>query len=109
MSQRGVEPEPSKIQAMVDWPTPTTIKSLRGFLGLTGFYRKFIQGYACIASPLSSLLRRDAFQWNPQAQVAFDTLKRAMTAAPVLTLPNFSIPFTLETDASGVAMGAVLM
>ncbi|KAI4313482.1 hypothetical protein L6164_026461 [Bauhinia variegata] len=109
VSEKGVEPEPSKIQAMVDWPRPTTIKSLGGFLGLTGFYRKFIQGYAIIASPLTNLLRKDCFQWNSEAQTAFEQLKKAMTAAPVLALPDFSIPFTLETDTSGMAMGAVLM
>lgn len=109
VSQKGVEPEPSKVQAMVDWPIPTTIKSLRGFLGLTGFYRKFIQNYATIASPLTALLRRDSFGWNPAAQTAFEHLKKAMTEASVLALPDFSMPFTLETDASGVAMGAVLM
>ncbi|GAU50876.1 hypothetical protein TSUD_411060 [Trifolium subterraneum] len=109
VSANGVYPEPSKIQAMIDWPRPTTITELRGFLGLTGFYRKFIRNYACIALPLTALLKKDAFIWSDAATTAFEALKKAMTQAPTLILPNFSKPFTLETDASGLAMGAVLM
>jgi hypothetical protein len=109
VSSQGVLPEPSKIQAITDWPQPKTITELRGFLGLTGFYRKFIKHYASIALPLTSLLRKDAFLWNDNASQAFQHLKTAMTQAPTLSLPNFSKPFVLETDASGLAMGAVLM
>ncbi|XP_058740857.1 uncharacterized protein LOC131613183 [Vicia villosa] len=109
VSASGVKPEPSKIQAILDWPIPSTITALRGFLGLTGFYRKFIRGYAAIATPLTALLRKDSFIWNPEATIAFKALKLAMTTAPTLTLPDFNLPFVLETDASGIAMGAVLM
>ncbi|WVZ23586.1 hypothetical protein V8G54_002130 [Vigna mungo] len=109
VSSEGVAPEHSKIQAMVDWPPPTTIKVLCGFLGLSGFYRRFIKGYATIASPFTTLLKKDAFVWSLEAQTTFDSLKKAMTVAPILALLNFALPFVLETDASGVAMGAVLM
>jgi len=109
ISQQGIQADPTKIQAMIDWPTPSSIIALCGFLGLTGFYRKFIKGYATIATPLTSLLKKDSFTWHPEAQTAFNTLKQAMTTAPILNIPNFSIPFDLETDASGKAMGAVLM
>lgn len=108
VSARGVAPDPSKIDAMVQWPIPTNTHSLRGFLGLTGFYRKFVKGYASLAAPLTALLQKDNFLWTEASQTAFESLKRAMTQAHVLSLPDFSIPFILETDASGSAIGAVL-
>lgn len=109
VSSQGVEPVPAKIQAMQEWPTPSSLKMLRGFLGLTGFYRKFIKDYSKIASPLTELLRKDRFHWNPEAQIAFEYLKLAMTHAPVLSLPDFKLPFLLKTDASGTGMEAILM
>lgn len=104
-----VGPDPSKVQAILDWPTPKTLKALRGFLGLSGYYRKFIKGYASIAHPLTNLLKKYSFKWNEDAQKAFDLLKQAMVAAPVLALPDFSAHFIVQTDASNFAMGAVLM
>ena len=109
ISANGVATDPQKIAAMVRWPTPTTFMELRAFLGLTEYYRKFVKGYGIIAKPLTNLLRHKPFQWNPKAQTSFDELKIAMSHTPVLTLPNFQEPFTVETDACADGIGAVLM
>lgn len=105
----GVRPVPEKVQAIQGWPTPRSPRALRGFLGLTGFYRRFIKGYATLVAPLTKLLCHAQFQWSPAASEAFQKLKEAIMASPVLALPNFKILFVVETDASGTGMGAVLM
>jgi len=97
-----------KVQAVQDWPLPRSIKALRGFLGLTGYYRRFIHNYGVITAPLTALLKRDAFQWGDAATAAFHDLKRALTKAPVLQLPDFTKAFVVDCDASGSGFGAVL-
>ena len=101
--------DPEKITAILDWPHPITLKALRGFLGLIGYYRKFICGYGAIAKSLTYLLKKDAFEWSPRADEAFLALKQAMTQASVLALPNFSNTFVVECDASGSSIGVVLL
>lgn len=109
ISSQGVAMDEEKIRAILDWPLPQTLRDLRGFLGLTGYYRRFIAGYASIAAPLTDQLRKDQFGWTEEATKAFNCLKEAMTKAPVLGLPDFSIPFCIETDTSGFGLGAVLL
>lgn len=100
--------ESSKVDAIVQWPVPVNLKQLRGFLGLSGYYQRFIANYASLAHPLTELLKKDAFKWTDSAQQAFQELKKRMISTPVLKLPDFNKPFVLETDTSGLGIGAVL-
>lgn len=93
ISDKGVATDPSKVEAV----------------GLAGYYRRFIQNYGIICRPLFDCLKKDAFSWGPTQDTAFSTLKKKMTQAPVLALPDFNQPFILETNASGFGLGAVLM
>lgn len=108
VSGQGVEPVASKVQVIYQWPVPQSTWALHNFLGLIGFYRKFICGYASIVAPLIKVTTKDPFEWSTDAQHVFHTLKEALTSASVLFLLDFTLPFTLEKDASGIGMGVVL-
>ena len=97
-----------KVQAIQQWPIPSNLKELRGFLGLAGYYRRFIQGFGKLAKPLTDLLKKNSFVWTGQATAAFSALKVAMSSPLVLALPDFSQTFEVETNASSDGIGAVL-
>ena len=109
ISGEGVAVDPEKVKCILAWPTPKNVKGVRGFLGLTGYYRNFIQDYGKIAKPLTELTKKDNFSWGIEAVKAFEEMKRIMTSPPVLILPNFDLPFEVECDAAGRGIGVVLM
>jgi hypothetical protein len=109
VSHEGVKVDPNKIKAMMDWPIPKTLKNLRGFLGLTYYYHKFVWNYGRITTPLMTLTKKDAFSWTPDATEYFEQLKEVMCKSPVLTTLDFTKTFIVECDASGNGIGVVLM
>ena len=106
-----VQPEESKVKSVKSFPTPKTKKNVRTFLGLTGYYRKFIPDYASIAVPLTELTRKSApctITWNAECEKAFQKLKDLLCCSPVLSSPDFNREFVLQTDASEFGVAAVL-
>lgn len=123
VSEDGIAPDADKISAIINWQRPKTEKQLRGFLGIAGYYRKFVPGFAKIAAPLHALLqdtgsgkkRKKATRsgcgieaWDSSCDGAFDELKRKLTTAPILGHPDFTQPYILEVDASHLGLGAIL-
>ena len=101
--------DPGKLKGIRDWPAPTTVKQVRGFLGFGNFYRRFIWHFSEVAKPLNDLLKKDKkFEWTDDCQKAFEELKKRFTEEPVLMMPDQTRPFQIETDASKYATGAVL-
>lgn len=110
ISKSGVATDSTKISAVKNWPQPRNTKQLRGFLGLAGYYRKFIRNFGAIYRPLTDLLKKNMqFIWTTHEQASFLALKQALIDAPVLPLPDFKLEFVLETDACDKGIGAVLM
>jgi hypothetical protein len=101
----GVRVDSKKIEAMQDWPRPKTLNILHGFLGLTGYYHKFVKNYGKIAAPLITLLKKNAFTWTPTTDQSFHALKEAMCMMHILALPYFTKNFVLECDVSGKELG----
>ena len=109
ISAQGVSTNPKKIEAVQRWLVPTNVSQLKGFLGLIGYYRRFVKGYGSISKPLTELLKKDQFHWFEAATNAFLQLKATMVSPPILALPNFSQSFIVEIDALETDIGAVLM
>ncbi|KAK1617425.1 hypothetical protein QYE76_022942 [Lolium multiflorum] len=110
VSQHGVEVDESKIEAIQNWPTPMNVSQIRSFHGLAGFYRRFVPNFSTIAAPLNDLTKKGVvFEWGAAQDHAFDELKRLLTSAPLLALPDFNKQFEIECDASGIGIGGVLM
>ena len=109
VSAGGVAVQQHKVDAVREWPTPQSVSDVRRFLGLTGYYRRFVRGFSDVAAPLTDLTRKDtAFAWGEKEEAAFAKLKAALASAPLLITPDNAKPYTLHTDASGYAIGATL-
>jgi hypothetical protein len=111
MDRDGVKPDPSKVATVTAWPVPKEVPALRGFLGLCNYYfRTFIHGYTSLAAPLTALTSAKAtWDWSSPHQYAFEALKAALSSAPVLALPDFTLPFQVIADASLMGTGVVLV
>ena len=109
VSQAGVETDPDKIAAVLNWPVPRNLRQSRAFVGLCQYYRRFVPNFSETAKPLHDLTRKGAqFQWTSECQRAFDNLKAALSDASVLALPRDEGKFILDCDASDQGIGAVL-
>jgi hypothetical protein len=109
VTPEGVRSDENKIKAVIEFPTPKTQKDIKSFLGLAGYYRKFIVDFSAIARPLTNLLKKEnEWKWTEQEQASFELLKFKLTSTPVLQYPDFSKPFILTTGTSGYAIGAIL-
>ena len=109
ISENGVATDPEKTKRVSEWPTPTGAKDLQKFLGLASYYRKFIKNFAQIAAPLNRLTEQNRkYCWTPEFEDAFNAVKHRLTSSPILAFPRFDIKFTVDCDASGEGLGAVL-
>ena len=110
ISSEGISIDPSKVQEVMDWKPPTSVHHIRSFLGLAGYYRRFIPDFSRIAKPMTELLKKGVkFVWDDKCEEAFHTLRVQLTTAPVLAQPDNTKPFDVYCDASGTGLGCVHM
>ncbi|WVZ93642.1 hypothetical protein U9M48_039607 [Paspalum notatum var. saurae] len=110
LSEKGVAVDPSKVKDVLNWKQPETVTEIRSFLGLAGYYRRFIKDFSKTAKPMTSLTKKNAkYVWSSNCEEAFQTLKKLLTSAPVLAQPDVTKPFDVYCDASGNGLGCVLM
>ena len=110
VSDKGISVDPSKIEAIISWKQPKSVTEIRSFLGLAGYYRRFVEGFSRLAGPLTALTRKgQKYVWTERCEESFQELKRRLTTAPVLTLPQGTEGFAIYCDASKLGLGAVLM
>ncbi|GAV67441.1 hypothetical protein CFOL_v3_10946, partial [Cephalotus follicularis] len=110
VTAEGICVDPAKVEAITKWPRPTTVTEVRSFLGLAGYYRRFVEGFSSIALPLTQLMRKGAkFEWNEEREASFEKLKNGLVSALILRLPSGSGGYQIYSDASKKGLGCVLM
>lgn len=109
VDRHGLHVDPEKVSAIVNIPPPKSVSEVRRIIGMASWYRRFVPNFSTIVAPLTDLLRKNKpFVWDSACDEAFQTLKEHLVSAPILSCPDFSLPFTIQTDASGFGIGAVL-
>ena len=110
ISGEGIAVDPAKVDTVTNWEAPTTVGEIRSFLGLAGYYRRFIENFSKIAKPMTELLKKDTkFSWTEECETSFQELKKRLVSSPVLILPDQHKDYEVYCDASRRGLGAVLM
>jgi hypothetical protein len=110
ISGEGIVVDPAKVEAIMEWPAPTNVPEVHSFMGLAGYYRRFIEGFSKIANPITELQKKNNnFVWTEKCVEAFQRLKELLTITPILKVPDMDVDFMVCTDASKEGLGGVLM